>query len=175
MVDSLLQRCFTEVDSEARLLLATCWGELGAIDVHRLGEMRMSGSLRAEQTNDDGLSWRLSQAPWQSRPARYELKVVTNHLVVALKAAPTSSDQHRIAFTIQQILELLDESAKVCNRSDSNHIDIGFINKTPAFVKPPEKSSRSEMSDWLREKLSKAGVLETVEPYWFSMFNEVSE
>jgi hypothetical protein len=163
MVDCLLQRCFTEVDSEARLLLATCWGELGAIDVHRLGEMRMSGSLRAEQTNDDGRSWRLSQAPWQSRPTRYELKVVTKHLVVALKAAPTSSDQHRIAFTIQQILELLDESVKMSNRSDAD----GSAKL--------EKSSRNQMSDWLREKLSKAGVLEIVEPYWFSMFNEVRE
>jgi hypothetical protein len=164
LVDWLLQRCFTEVDSEARLLLATCWGELGAIDVHRLGELRMSGSLRAEQTIDDGRSWRLLQAPWQSRPARYELKVVTKHLVVALKAAPTSSDQHRIAFTIQQILELLDESVKMSNRSDAD-----------ASAKPLEKSSRNQMSDWLREKLLKAGVLEIVEPYWFSMFNEVRE
>jgi hypothetical protein len=164
MVDCLLQRCFTEMDSEARLLLATCWGELGAIDVHRLGEMRMSGSLRAEETNDDGRSWRLLQAPWQSRPTRYELKVVTKHLVVALKAAPTSSDQHRIAFTIQQILELLDESVKMSNRSNAD-----------ASAKPLEKSSRNQMSDWLREKLSKAEVLETVEPYWFSMFNEVRE
>lgn len=29
------------------------------------------------------------------------------------------------------------------------------------------------MSDWLREKLSKTGVLETIEPYWISKFNEV--
>jgi hypothetical protein len=88
---------------------------------------------------------------------------VTKHLVVALKAAPTSSDQHRIAFTIQQILELLDESVKMSNRSDAD----GSAKL--------EKSSRYQMSDWLREKLSKAGVLEIVEPYWFSMFNEVRE
>lgn len=166
MVDSLLHRSFTEVDPETRLLIACCWGEMGAIDVHRLGEMSLSGSLLAEQAADDGRSWRLSQAPWQSRPIRYELTLVTNHLVVALKAAPTSLDQHKIAFAIQQILVLLDESVKMSSRSDG---DTGFVNINSAMV----KSSRTQMSDWLREKLSKAGVLETIEPYWSSNFTEV--
>lgn len=115
LVDNLLQRCCTEVDLEAKLLLATCWGEIGAIDVHRLGEMRMSVSLYADKSGDENGSWRLSQAPWQSQPARYELKLITKHLVVALKAAPTSGDQHKIAFAIQQILVLLDESAQISN------------------------------------------------------------
>lgn len=165
MVESLLQRCCTEVDLEARLLLATCLGEVGAISAHLLGEMKMG--LQTEATNDDSSMWRLTQAPWQSGPVRYELRVVTNHLVIALKAAPTSGDQHKIAFAIQQILVLLDESSKMSSRSESSYLDVG---------QPPlaEKSVRSPMSDWLREHLSGVGVIETIEPYWFSNFKEVS-
>lgn len=164
LVDSLLQRCCTEVDYEAKLLLATCLGEVGAIGAHRLGEMKMD-PLQAETAGDDSTLWRLKQAPWQSRPVRYELKVVTTHLVVALRAAPSSGDQHKIAFAIQQLLVLLDEHAKMSSRSDSTYLDIG---------QSLEKPARSPMSDWLREQLSEAGVIETIEPFWFSNFKEVS-
>jgi hypothetical protein len=166
MVDSLLQRCYTEVDFEARLLLATCLGEVGAIGVHRLGEMKMD-PLQAEAASDDSNMWRLKQAPWQSRPVRYELRVITDHLVIALKAAPTSGDQHKIAFAIQQLLVLLDESAKMSSRSDPSYLDVGQSASA-------EKSPRSPMSDWLRENLSTAGVIETIEPFWFTNFKEVS-
>lgn len=163
-VDSLLQRCCTEVDFESKLLLATCLGEVGAIGANRLGEMRMDPH-RAETTGDDSSLWRLKQAPWQSSAVRYELKVVTTHLVVALKAAPSSGDQHKIAFAIQQLLELLDEHAKMSNRSDSSSLNVGQALDRPA---------RGQMSDWLREQLSDAGVVEIIEPYWSSNFIEVS-
>ena len=165
LVDSLLQRCHREVDFEARLLVATCLGEVGAIGPHRLGEMKMD-PLEAETASDDSSIWRLKQAPWQSRPVRYELKVVTNHLVIALKAAPTSGDQHKIAFAIQQLLVLLDESVKMSSSGNSSYLDAGRSSSV-------EKSSRSPMSDWLRENLANAGVVETIEPFWFSNFKEV--
>jgi hypothetical protein len=120
---------------------------------------------RAEPAGDDSSLWRLKQAPWQSRPVRYELKVVTNHLVIALKAAPSSADQNKIAFAIQQILELLDAHAKMSSRSDSK-----FSNASNSQAKTPQ----TDMSDWLREQLSDAGVIETIEPFWGSQFKEVS-
>lgn len=163
LLDNLLQRCCAEVDFEARLFLATCLGEVGAIGPNRLGEMKMD-PLQSELAGDDSTLWRLKQAPWQSRPVRYELKVVTNHLVVALKAAPSSTDQNKIAFAIQQILELLDEHAKMSSRSDSKYLIGGQL------AKPP----RTEMSDWLREQLTEADVIETIEPFWGSQFKEVS-
>ncbi len=159
-----MQRCHMEVDFDARLLLATCLGEVGAIAPNRLGETRADFN-RAESSGNDSSLWRLKQAPWQSRPVRYELKVVTNHLVVALKAAPSSADQNKIAFAIQQLLELLDEHAKMSSRSDS---------KFSASIKSSTKSSQTKMSDWLREQLSDAGVIETIEPFWGSQFKEVS-
>lgn len=164
LLDNLLQRCCAEVDFEARLLLASCLGEAGAIGANRLGEMKMK-PLKAEPAGDDSSSWRLKQAPWQSRPVRYELKVVTTHLVVALKAAPSSADQNKIAFAIQQLLELLDEHAKMSSRSDSKYSSAG---------QSLTKSPRLEMSEWLREQLSEAGVIETIEPFWGSQFTEVS-
>lgn len=161
MVDSLLQLCCTEVDLEAKQLLATCLGEVGAISAHFLGETKLN-PLQSELTGDDSSLWRLKQAPWQSRPVRYELKVVTNHLVIALKAATSSGDQHKIAFAIQQLLVLLDDHAKVSNRSESN------------YGQSLDKPARSQMSEWLREQLSESGVIETLEPFWCSEFNEVS-
>ena len=164
LLDNLLQRCYVEVDFDARLLLATCLGEVGAIGPNRLGEMKVDLN-HSESSGNDSILWRLKQAPWQSRPVRYELKVVTNHLVVALKAAPSSADQNKIAFAIQQLLELLDEHAKMSSRTDSRFV---------GSVKSSSKSSQTKMSDWLREQLSESGVIETIEPFWGSQFKEVS-
>ena len=50
------------------------------------------------------------------------------------------------------------------SRTESKPLDVG-----QSF----EKSSRGLMSDWLREQLSEAGVIETIEPFWFSNFKEV--
>jgi len=148
-VEILLNRCGNGMDSEEKVLLATCIGEVGAISVHLLEE-RASPLNSAEP---------LQQPPWHSRADRYELLLVTNHLVTALKAATISNDQHKIAFTIQQILALLDRSASEGGssaREKSSNID-----------------GKRGMSSWLSAKLREAGVLDTVEPFWWSEFREV--
>ena len=171
MVDILLSRCVRENDEEARILLATCLGEVGAIAGNRLEDAKALGG-GGNEAGDDSFSWRLSKPPWQSRPARYELKLVTKYLVIALKAAPTSGDQHKIAHTIQQLLVLLDNSANESN-SASKPAGISSRNLANGTV-DSMKSSRQEMSSWLVGKLSDAEVLDVVEPFWFSMFAEVS-
>jgi hypothetical protein len=160
MMEKLLTRCVHEVDPETRILLATCLGEVGAIGEHRLGEIRMSTAVADDSDKGSSShSWRLLQPPWQSQAAKYELQLVTKHLVVALKAAPSSADQHKIAFTIQQLLVLLDSSARLSGESDINSQAV--------------KVRGAEMSKWLTEKLHEAGVYETIEPFWFSEFNEI--
>ena len=158
MMGILLAQCVHETDPIARELLGTCLGEVGAIDGNRLGTISMSDVLVASDplaSNDSG--WRLSQAPWKSQPARYELQLVTRHLVVAMKAAPTSGDQHKIAFAIQQMLQLLDNSAQEKQSSAKQ-----AQTSTPA----------QEMSSWLKDQLSQAGVIDAVEPFWNSKFGE---
>ena len=149
-VEALLSRCVHETDQEARVLLATCLGEVGAVGAHKLEE-RTSSSYGIVKSK---------QAPWHSRPNRYQLELVTNQLVAALKAAPSSNDQHKVAFTIQQILALLDRAA---HEGDSK-----------STKKPTRRESKPAMNKWLRSKLSEAGVLEVVEPYWMSEFCQVS-
>lgn len=158
MMGILLAQCVFETDSKARELLGACLGEIGAIDGHRLGTISMSDVLVASDplaSKDSG--WRLSRPPWKSEQNRYELQLVTHHLVVAMKAAPTSSDQHKIAFSIQQMLQLLDNSAQ----------------KKKASTEEDQTSANAqEMSTWLKGQLSQAGVLDVVEPFWSSKFGE---
>jgi len=149
MVEILLTRCVNENDPEARILLATCFGEIGAIGGHRLEDARIPAATSGE-CGGDAWTWRLSQPPWQSNPVRYQLQLVTKYLVVALKAAPTSHDQHKIAFTIQQLLVLLDKTGKESGGA----------------------SRKGEMTGWLSSKLSEAGVLDVIEPFWSSEFHE---
>lgn len=102
----------------------------------------------------DHIIWRTSNPPWRSGRLRYEVKLVTTHLVQGLKAAPTSSDQNKIAFCIQQLLVLLDASVREAGASELS-------------------DERGEMSNWLRSQLTDAGVIEVVEPFWVSEFHEV--
>lgn len=174
LVETLLHRCTKEEDSSVKVLLGTCLGEVGAIDVNRLGNIA-TVDYRAKdssRSNRDAHFWQLSQPPWQSRPARYELQLVTKHLVIGLKGAPTSSDQHKIAFTIQQMLANLDQSAKLSGGDTANvvHID---CDATETGAK--DAVEKGAMTQWLREKLEKADVLEVVEPYWSSRYKEVRD
>jgi hypothetical protein len=172
IVEVLLARCVRESDPETSILLATCMGEVGAIGENRLEETKAPGAAGTDN-GDDTFSWRLSKPPWQSRPARYELKLVTKYLVMALKAAPTSGDQHKIAYAIQQLLVLLDISA-----SESTSIQSKPSAASRKGVGTDDiavsATARPAMSSWLATKLSDAEVLDVVEPFWFSKFAEVS-
>ena len=158
MVGILLAQCVFETDPVARELLGACLGEIGAIDGHRLGTINMSDVLVASDplASKDG-GWRLARPPWRSEQTRYELQLVTHHLVIAMKAAPASSDQHKIAFSIQQMLQLLDCSAR----------------EKKSSTKEDEASTNAqEMTSWLKDQLSQANVLDVVEPFWSSKFGE---
>lgn len=161
LMGALMARCVLEPDTRMKSLLGACLGEVGAIGEHRLGPIQMSKVLRASDAVDEKTtSWRLTQPPWKSQIARYELQLVKRHLVVALKAAPSSADQFKVAFAIQQLLQLLDRS--------SSEGQIGTATPTSHG----DKQTR-EMGSWLKSQLVEAGVYETVEQYWSSEFNEV--
>ena len=104
MVQGLLSRCISESVPENRIALATCLGELGALDPNRIGrDVRMTQNTHF--SNKDNDKWRLHEnAPWKfkSVEVHYKLQLVTKHFVIALKAAPTPTDQHKIAFAIQE-------------------------------------------------------------------------
>ena len=155
MIEKLMRRCVHETDPRVRLKLATCLGEIGAIGENRLDDMSLFRSKRNESVSM--YQWRLDHPPWQSRAAKYELQLVTKCLVVALKAAPSSGEQIKISFTIQQLLELLDESVKV----DEN------TNSTNDQAKP----QKGEMSKWLLDRLIESKVYDSVEPFWSSEFS----
>jgi hypothetical protein len=155
MIDLLLSRCSRETDHDTKILLATCFGEVGAIGEHYIAETKPA-------SNDSVYTgaWRLEQAPWQSRPARYQLHLVTKDLVFALKAASSASEQHKVVYAIQQLLVLLNQHAP--------HTTNETVNVERNVM------SKGDMSDWLKSKLSEAKVLDTVEPFWSSEFQEVS-
>lgn len=156
MMERLLARCVAESDDEVRLWLATCIGEVGAISETRLGEIKIGSSMGDEAIDSPTSSyrWRLDQAPWQSQPVKYELQLVTRHLVVALKAAPSSTDQHKVAFSIQQLLHFLNAHGR-----QSEPANMGA-------------SEPVKMTKWLKEKLTESGELELIEPYFSSDFQE---
>ncbi|MGK3739182.1 MAG: hypothetical protein ACI90V_006029, partial [Bacillariaceae sp.] len=155
MIEKLMRRCVHETDPRVRLKLATCLGEIGAIGENRLDDMSLFRSKRNESVTM--YQWRLDQPPWQSRAAKYELQLVTKCLVVALKAAPSSGEQIKISFTIQQLLVLLDESVK----EEDN------TNSTNDQAKPQKR----EMSKWLLDRLIESKVYDSVEPFWSSEFS----
>jgi hypothetical protein len=170
MVETLLRRCGAEDDEDAQLSLATSLGEIGAIDGNRLGELSVGDSKRNDRSclGEISRSWQLAQPPWKSRPARYELQLVTKHLVGALKAAPDSTDLDRIAFTIQQLLGNLDMDAR--RGSDT----LGKAIRVDCAAENVSSNERGPMSQWLREQLLKADVLEMMEPFWASRYKDAS-
>jgi hypothetical protein len=170
MLETLLRRCGTEDDEEARLSLATLLGEIGAIDGNRLGVLNVGDSKRNDRSclGEISRSWRLAQPPWKSRPARYEMQLVTKHLVGALKAAPDSTDFDRIAFTIQQLLGNLDMDAK--QGSDK----LGKAIRIDRAAENVSSHERGPMSEWLKEQLRNADVLEMMEPFWATRYKDAS-
>jgi len=176
IVEALLQRCVHETDPEARVLLATCFGEVGAVGSHRLEEAQITSS-----TVDS--FQRSSDPPWRSTPHGYELKLIATHLVVGLKAAPTSSDQHKIAFSIQQLLALLNEAAKegrlpgpssVVKQTASKRLSSSSRSNFDKFNRATDLITKPPMERALLDKLVSTKVLDIVEPFWFSEFHEVS-
>jgi hypothetical protein len=89
LVETLLSRCVDETDSDARLSLAVCFGEVGAIDSNRLDESK-APTFWSKGVNKPGES--PLSPPWQSNPVCYKLHLVTKDLVLGLKASPTSND-----------------------------------------------------------------------------------
>ena len=156
MMETLLMRCVEERDPATRVLLATCLGEVGAIGEYYLGDLNIGGPKRDDSL--DAGRWRMELPPWQSRSAKYELELVTRHLVVGLKAAPSTTDQHRIGFTIQQLLQQLDQA------TNQGELSQGQPQST--------LTKNAAMGEWLKGKLNEAKVLEIVEPYWHSKFQE---
>jgi hypothetical protein len=114
--------------------------------------------------------------PWHCASHQYEFELVTTYLVVALKAAPTTSDQHKIAFSIQQLLALLNEAGRegllLC--SPKNPQQTKTLSRSEA--RPPHVIGlKPKMDDSLISKLVEARVLDDVEPFWFSEFHEVRQ
>lgn len=168
IVEALLARCVHEDNPEARILLAKCFGEVGAISEHRLEELKPAIDSGA----GEGI-FCSTKPPWRSRPTRYELQLVTTHLVIALKAAATASDQHKIAYTIQELLSNLDKSANESGDHSTKEKSESRKTTGEKLSSSADPASKRRMSIWLSSKLSEADVLEIVEPFWFTEFHEV--
>jgi hypothetical protein len=77
-----------------------------------------------------------------------------------------------IAFTIQQLLVLLDNSSRGGGASHESSLSGTISGNSGPYDKMSSEVQR-KMSQWLTEKLSEADVLDVIEPYWFSEFSEV--
>jgi hypothetical protein len=89
------------VNERNRLALASCLGEVGAIDPSFLGQQFSSTTM----VNDKGPSSTIQDLmPWKSKSiiVDFELNLVTKYFVAALRSSPTPKDQHKIAFAIQE-------------------------------------------------------------------------
>ena len=148
LMQCLLSRCVHEDEETPRQLLATALGEIGPI-----GEDRLNGSIitRKESSSNDSHVWRLKSPPWQTHASLYGLHLVTKNLVTALRAATTSTDQHKVGYAIQQVLALLYQSPTTTEG-------------------PKELKKRGPMPTWMAEKLDKANVKDVVAPFWQTEF-----
>jgi hypothetical protein len=166
LIYSLLSRCAYENDRNTRILVATCFGEIGAIAAYRFEDATM------HCTNPNAGR---RGAPWQCTPHQYQFSVLTDYLVPALlAAAPKVWDQNKIAFAIQQVLVLLNEAAKEGALDD--YEDSTRTKKSSRRQKsaPTEDATLNNgMERILADKLERAHVFATVEPYWSSKFKEV--
>ena len=161
LMHSLLARCVHETDLISRQKVSICLGELGAVDPLFLGvDVSSKLSDRANATegdisvNESYHSWRLNQPPWTSFEYKYELVLISNQLVVALKAAPTTQDQHKVAFAIQEL---------ICSLEKHGSSLITAIDNDDKIVQ--NFSKKKQMSDWLKGLLRNEGVLEVIEPF----------
>ena len=137
----LLARCVDETDQSIRDELAKLLGEIGAIDPNRLGrEINSSQFFSSSVGNNHSDEWRLANPPWQTKVTEYQLRLVTKHFVSGLKSAPSTLDQHKVSFGIQELLKIL-------------HKEMGGVDEC-------------EMVPSLKEKLDEADVSNIVEPFW---------
>lgn len=159
----LLTRCIEESDSDIRDGIARCLGEIGAIDPNRLGKEITGSQFHTE--NDDSDDWRLTQPPWKSNVTRYQLRLVTRHLVSGLKSASTVIDQHKIAFAIQELLKRLDTNSTLSSKTEGDN--------APKTASGDVLETRNrEMGPWLKDKLDEANVRCLVEPFWTTNYHQ---
>lgn len=146
MLIRLLSRCVDETDCEIRDAIASCLGEIGAVDPNRLSKaINFTQFVANSVESDNSGEWRLMNPPWKTHITVYQLRLMTSHLVFGLKSAPTTLDQHKISFAIQELLKIM------------NH-QLGGTN---------------EMSLLLKSKLQEAGVSNIVEPFWTTNYKQV--
>jgi hypothetical protein len=168
LVQTILNRFVLEQDTDCRISLATLFGEIGAIDPNALQINDTTHESRAVTSDSEIISLNLSQPPWKADLRQYCLQIITSYLVPALKSSPTAQDQHKVAFAIQECLTFLDSFEAIA--SDDNAIyERGAI--YPNDIK--EATNSGNMSSWIRIALSKAGVLEVVEPFWSTSYKQV--
>lgn len=164
-IELLLSRCSKENDIETRTLLATCLGEVGAINANRFDDIETHYRSHARHTTDP---------PWHSAPHQFQLQLITSYLVVALKAAHATSDQHKIAFTIQQLLDLLNDAGNEGLLSIDDDPQRWSSSKSIISTSPNNDIlQKPKMNETLIRRLSEAQVLDVVEPFWISDFHEV--
>jgi hypothetical protein len=165
-IELLLSRCTKENDPETHTLLATCFGEIGAINANRFDDIETHYRSHARHVTDP---------PWHSAPHQFQLQLVTSYLVTSLKAAHATSDQHKIAFTIQQLLDLLNQAGNEGLLSSS--FDGGSQQGNSKSKISPHPNSdilqKPRMNESLIRRLKEAQALDVVEPFWISDFHEV--
>ena len=158
LVGTLLNRCIVETNKQARVLLAQTLGEIGAIADRNISH-GPNDILNKE--SDKTYLWRLSRPPWKVNSLQYEVLLLTDHLIAALRAATTSLDHQKIAFTIQEVLAVARLSVP------------DTIGQNRDFeVNTDGSSCASGMPVWLKDELTKSGVLQIVEPFLNSEFCE---
>ena len=67
-----------------------------------------------------------------------------------------------LSLLLLQVLEMLDESVPTMSKKDKQRSHNKHIHK-------------KEMNPWLRDKLEKAEVLNIIEPFWSSLYKQVSK
>ena len=98
------------------------------------------------------------------------LHLVTHQLVMSLKGAKDNMGQHKVAFTIQELLKLLDESAAKLYASSQPQQAKSLEGHASSGGGPCRQ--RGEMGAWLSGKLVEAGVKEVLEPYWKTQYRQ---
>jgi len=99
----------------------------------------------------------------------FRLHLVTHQLIMALKGAKDNMGQHKVAFTIQELLKLLDESAAKLNASSKPQQAESSDGRSSSGGGP---GRQKEMGAWLSGKLQEAGVKEVLEPYWKTQYRQ---
>ena len=148
LLGRLLERCENENDAEVKNEVARCLGEIGVVDPKRINVEGAAESYVSEDARD--LQWRMKHAPWRSELKHYALKILTNRLVVSLKAAMTGQEQDKVGFAIQEVLKILNGT-------------------------PGSDAAQGGMNESLTNQLSEKGVLTTVDPFWYTSFKRADD